>query len=80
MFIMLEMANAFDRVRHSFVFVILNKFRFDNRFISWIENYIEGPLLLPLNWFFRHCQTIELNQYRSILTTNLARAKRDQIS
>lgn len=49
MAIMLEMVNSFDKVRHSFLLVVLKKFFFDDKFISWIENCIMNPRKKILN-------------------------------
>jgi len=42
MVVKLDMENAFDRVRYSFPFSIMNKFGFSNPFISWISAWIEA--------------------------------------
>jgi hypothetical protein len=43
MVIKLDLANAFDRVRHAFLFEVMNKFGFDLHFISWIKACIGSP-------------------------------------
>ena len=43
MAIKLDMANAFDRVNHFFLFEIMSKFGFSSRFIRWIKAYISSP-------------------------------------
>jgi len=48
MFIKLDMANAFDRVRHSFLFVVLARFGFGPNFLEWISAYIWDPWISPL--------------------------------
>eukprot|EP00253_Pinus_taeda_P024639 PITA_24639 len=44
----LDLANAFDRVRHSFLFVVLKKMGFDSSFINTIAACIFGPWISPL--------------------------------
>eukprot|EP00253_Pinus_taeda_P036625 PITA_36625 len=44
----LDLANAFDRVRHSFLFVVLEKMGFATSFISLIKACITGPWISPL--------------------------------
>eukprot|EP00253_Pinus_taeda_P029799 PITA_29799 len=44
----LDLANAFDRVRHSFLFVVLKKMGFDSLFINTIAACISGPWISPL--------------------------------
>lgn len=48
MVIKLDMANAFDRVWHSFLFEIMEPFEFSKNFIRWISACINGPLIAPL--------------------------------
>lgn len=43
MIIKIDMANAFDRVKHSFLNVVLRKFGFNQSFISWIDSCINNP-------------------------------------
>jgi hypothetical protein len=47
MVIKLDMKNAFDRVRHSFLFQVLQKFGFSPNFIHWIASCIGGPWITP---------------------------------
>eukprot|EP00253_Pinus_taeda_P010145 PITA_10145 len=47
-FLKLDLANAFDRVRHSFLFAVLRKMGFDPAFISTIAACISGPWISPL--------------------------------
>eukprot|EP00253_Pinus_taeda_P004529 PITA_04529 len=47
-FLKLDLANAFDRVRHSYLFVVLQKMGFDPSFISMIAACITGPCISPL--------------------------------
>eukprot|EP00253_Pinus_taeda_P004750 PITA_04750 len=44
----LDLANAFDRVRHSFLFAVLRKMGFNAAFISTIAACISGPWISPL--------------------------------
>lgn len=44
MVIKLDLANAFDRVRYSFLFQVMETFGFEVPFISWIKAYIISPL------------------------------------
>jgi hypothetical protein len=48
MIIKINMANAFDRVRHNFMFAILRKFGFSREFIAWVSAYISNPWIAPL--------------------------------
>ena len=48
MAIKLDMANAFDRVNHSFLFEIMSKFEFSKRFVRWVKSYISGMWMTPL--------------------------------
>ena len=43
MVVKLDLANAFDRVRHSFLFNVLSKFGFGVSFINWIRACISEP-------------------------------------
>eukprot|EP00253_Pinus_taeda_P028450 PITA_28450 len=44
----LDLANAFDRVRHSFLFAVLRKIRFNSSLISTIAACISDPWISPL--------------------------------
>eukprot|EP00253_Pinus_taeda_P021304 PITA_21304 len=44
----LDLANAFDRVRHSFLFAVLKKMGFNSSFINTIAACISGPWISPL--------------------------------
>eukprot|EP00253_Pinus_taeda_P034106 PITA_34106 len=44
----LDLANAFDRVRHSYLFAVLKKMGFDSLFINTIAACISGPWISPL--------------------------------
>jgi hypothetical protein len=48
MIIKIDMANAFDQVRHSFLFDVLSKFGFCPHFIQWISSCISNPWITPL--------------------------------
>lgn len=48
MAIKLDLASAFDRVNHCFLFNVLEKFGFGARFINWIRACISEPWTAPL--------------------------------
>jgi hypothetical protein len=48
MVIKLDMANAFDRVSHGFLKEVLQKFGFDQTFISWVGSCITSPWIAPM--------------------------------
>jgi hypothetical protein len=48
MVIKLDTTNAFDRVNHYFLKIVLQKFRFDQAFISWVNSCISNPWITPL--------------------------------
>jgi hypothetical protein len=48
MVIKLDMANAFDRVKHAFLFSVMQKFGFSKYFIDWIQACIGSPWIAPL--------------------------------
>jgi hypothetical protein len=48
MIIKIYMANAFDRVKHSFLNAVLEKFGFNQDFITWIGSCISNPWISPL--------------------------------
>lgn len=48
MVIKLDMANAFDRVCHEFIFQVMKKFGFSNQIINWIAAYTGGSWIAPL--------------------------------
>jgi hypothetical protein len=48
MIIKIDMANAFDRVRHSFLFAVLKNFGFSSEFIAWVTTCISMPWIVPL--------------------------------
>jgi hypothetical protein len=48
MIIKIDMANTFDRVRHSFLFAVLKKFGFSSELIAWVTACISMPWIAPL--------------------------------
>jgi hypothetical protein len=48
MVLKLDMENAFDRVKHSFLFKVLNKYGFSVEFIDWIKACIGSPWIAPM--------------------------------
>jgi hypothetical protein len=48
MIIKLDMANAFDRFRHNFLFKVMENFVFTPSFINWIKSCIGSPRIAPL--------------------------------
>jgi hypothetical protein len=48
MIIKLDLANAFDRVRHNFLFKVMENFGFAPAFINWIKACIGSPWIAPL--------------------------------
>ena len=48
MVIKLDLENAFDRVRHSFLFEVLQKQGFRQNFVKWIRACISEPWIAPL--------------------------------
>jgi hypothetical protein len=48
MIVKLDFANAFDRVKHSFLFEVLQKIGFGRGFINWIKACISEPWIAPL--------------------------------
>jgi mannosylglycoprotein endo-beta-mannosidase len=46
--IKLDMENAFDRVEHEFLFNVMQKFGFNQEFISWTGSCISNPWITPL--------------------------------
>jgi len=48
MIIKLYMENAFDRVRHEFLFKVMQKMGFSSSFIQWVALCISSPWIDPL--------------------------------
>eukprot|EP00253_Pinus_taeda_P006677 PITA_06677 len=48
MVIKLDLANAFDRVRHEFLFAVMEKLGFSTKFINWVKACIASPWIAPL--------------------------------
>jgi hypothetical protein len=48
MIIKLDLANSFDRVRHNFLFKVMEKLGFTLDFIRWIKSCIGSPWISPL--------------------------------
>jgi hypothetical protein len=48
MILSIDMANAFERLRHSFLFKVLHKYKFSPSFISWVSTCIYAPWIAPL--------------------------------
>ena len=46
--IKLDLANAFDRVKHRFLFAVLHNLGFGQTFIKWIKACISEPWIAPL--------------------------------
>jgi hypothetical protein len=44
----MDLANAFDRVRHDFLFAVMRNFGFNKKFIGWVKAYITTPWIAPL--------------------------------
>lgn len=48
MVIKIDLANAFDRVRHDFLFTVMKKMGFSISFINWVKSCIASPWIAPL--------------------------------
>ena len=48
MAIKLDMENAFDRVNHFFLFEVMSRFGFSERFVRWVKACISKPWIVPL--------------------------------
>jgi hypothetical protein len=46
--IILDMANAFNQVRYSFLFLVMSKLWFSPSFIKWISSCVSTPWIVPL--------------------------------
>jgi hypothetical protein len=49
MIMKLDLENSFDRVRHVFLFQVLQKYGFNASFIQWIKACIGTPWITPLS-------------------------------
>jgi hypothetical protein len=48
MAVKLDLANSFDRVRHEFLFSVMQRFGFNHHFINWVKACIKAPWVAPL--------------------------------
>jgi hypothetical protein len=48
MVIKLDMENIFDKVKHSFLFRVMEKLGFDKQFIKWVQACIKEPWIAPI--------------------------------
>ena len=48
MVVKLDLANAFDRVSHPFLFQVMLRFGFAPEFVSWVKACIDKPWIAPL--------------------------------
>jgi hypothetical protein len=48
MVIKLDLANAFDRVRHEYLFTVMEKMGFSQKFTTWVKACIAAPWIAPL--------------------------------
>jgi len=48
MIIKIDMANSFDKVRHSFFLAVLKKFCFSPGFTAWVSAWVSSPWIAPL--------------------------------
>eukprot|EP00253_Pinus_taeda_P024961 PITA_24961 len=48
MVIKLDLANAFDRVRHDFLFAVMTKMSFSTNFTNWVKACTASPWIAPL--------------------------------
>ena len=48
MVIKLDLTNAFDKVRHDFLFSMMEKFGFSKVLITWVKACIASPWIVPL--------------------------------
>jgi hypothetical protein len=48
MVIKMDLANAFDRVKHDFLFAVMRNFGFNQKFIEWVKACIIAPWIAPL--------------------------------
>ena len=48
MVIKLDLDNAFDRARHDFLFIVMEKFTFSKNFSNWVKACITSPWIAPM--------------------------------
>ena len=48
MVVKLDLASAFDRVKHDFLFAAMRNFGFNQNFIQWVKACISAPWIAPL--------------------------------
>lgn len=48
MLIKIDFVNAFDKVRYSFMYVVLSSCGFDANFRNWVKSFIGEPWIAPL--------------------------------
>ena len=48
MAIKLDVASAFDRIRHSYIFRVMERYGFPSNFIRWIKYFISSPWIAHL--------------------------------
>ena len=48
MAVKLDLASAFDRVKHDFLFAAMRNFGFNQKFIQWVRACISAPWIAPL--------------------------------
>ena len=48
MVVKLDLASAFDRVMHEFLFAAMRNFGFNQNFIQWVKACISAPWIAPL--------------------------------
>jgi hypothetical protein len=63
MIIKIDMGNAFDRVKHEFIYELLKRFGFNQSFISCIGACISTPLITPL---INGCATLFFQDTRGL--------------
>lgn len=63
MVINFDLANAFDRVRHEFLFIVMKNLGFSSAFINWVNSFIASPWIAPL---VNGCSTDFFQVYRDL--------------
>ena len=48
MVVKIDLADAFDRVCHSFIFQVMLRYGFDPSFLRWVKSCIRNPWIFPL--------------------------------